>query len=67
MATFDCIRRNKQIIQSNKGDQVIAIQRNEDKDVVEFRCDLARVGAVCSDVRCLVNGRHENVSESMNM
>ena len=66
MATVDCIRRNKQVIQSNKGDQVIAIQRNEDKDVVEFRCDLARVGVVCSDVRRLVNGRHENVGESTN-
>ena len=34
-------------------------------DVVEFWRDLARVGVVCGDVRRLVNGRHENVSESM--
>ena len=34
-------------------------------DVVEFWRDLARVGVVYGDVRRL-NGRHENVSESMN-
>ena len=35
-------------------------------DVVEFWCDLARVGVVCGDVCRLVNGRNENVSESTN-
>ena len=35
-------------------------------DLVEFYRDLARVGVVCGAVRRLVNGRHENVSESTN-
>ena len=34
-------------------------------DLVEFCRDLARVSVVCGAVR-LVNGRHENVSESTN-
>ena len=32
-------------------------------ELVEFYRDLARVGVVCGDVRRLVNGRHENISE----
>ena len=35
-------------------------------DVVEFWRDLARVSVVCGDVPRLVNGQHENVSESTN-
>jgi hypothetical protein len=35
-------------------------------DLVEFCRDLARVGVVCGAVRRLVNGWHENVSESTN-